>query len=196
MLSSLSVPQQQAVRAIAEATAPVDSHSFDELLKTMGHQVLKEKDQLFEMGQANNAEYFVLSGILRSYVLNPEGEDVTLNFFVGPCIVSPSIARSVEGISQVNCEALTQSEVVQLHNDDLVRSMMAEASIQQWGDAVMRTELVRRMQREIALASKPAKQRLKQFRDEFPSLEDSVPHHMIASYLGVTPVTLSRLRND
>lgn len=96
----------------------------------------------------------------------------------------------------MNCEALSRSEVVQLHNKDLIDSMMAKAGMQMWGDAVMRAELVRRMQREIDLASKPAKEGLDQFRIQLPSLEDSVSHHMIASYIGVTPVTLNRLGND
>lgn len=196
MLSELNESQRRAVFAIAEKIAPLEADAFDGLLAAMRYQRLEEKDLLLTMGQQNNAEYFLLDGILRSYILSPDGHDVTLNFFVGPCALSPSIARSVDGVSQVSCEALVQSKVVQLHNDDLIVSMMAQPAIQRWGDGVMRTELVRRMQREITLASKAAKQRLDHFRQEFSGLEDRVPHHMIASYLGVTPVTLSRLRND
>lgn len=196
MLTELNDSQRQAVFAIAAKVAPLEVGAFDGLLAAMQHQVLEKKDHLLAMGQQNNAEYFLLDGILRSYILSPDGDDVTLNFFVGPCALSPSIARSVDGVSQVSCEALVQSNVVQLHNDDLVSSMMAESLIQRWGDGVMRAELVRRMQREITLASQAAKQRLDQFRLEFVGLEDRVPHHMIASYLGVTPVTLSRLRNE
>ncbi len=196
MLTELNEAQRQAVVAIAEKIAPLPADAFDALLTTMRYQPLQEKDLLLTMGRQNNAEYFLLDGILRFYILSPDGHDVTLNFFVGPCALSPSIARSVDGASQVSCEALVQSKVVQLHNDDLIVSMMAQPEIQRWGDAVMRTELVRRMQREITLASKAAKQRLEQFRQEFAGLEDLVPHYMIASYLGITPVTLSRLRND
>ena len=68
--------------------------------------------------------------------------------------------------------------------------------MQRWGDAVMRSELTRRMRREIALATFTAKQRLEGFRTDYPELEDQISHSMIASYLGMTPVTLSRLRNS
>ena len=72
--------------------------------------------------------------------------------------------------------------------------MMADIAIARWGDAVLAQELVRRVDRELALATQPAKERLLALRAEKPGLEDTVPHHHLASYLGMTPVSLSRLR--
>lgn len=60
--------------------------------------------------------------------------------------------------------------------------------------ALQRAELVRRADGEWALAALPAIERLLRLRREQPGLEDAVAHHHIASYLGVTPVPLSRLR--
>jgi len=74
--------------------------------------------------------------------------------------------------------------------------MMQNEAMQRWGDTVMRAELTRKIQRELSLATHTAKQRLDEFRTLYPTLEDQITHSMIASYLGITPVTLSRLRNS
>ena len=72
--------------------------------------------------------------------------------------------------------------------------MVEHPVVQRWGDAALRRELLRRADREWALAALPARERLVRFRQEYPGLEDEIPHHHIANYLGVTPVTLSRSR--
>jgi hypothetical protein len=62
--------------------------------------------------------------------------------------------------------------------------------------AVLRAELLKKVQKEIGMASLAGKERLLQFRKEFPMLENLVPHTDIATYLGITNITLSRLRRE
>ncbi|HWJ95323.1 MAG TPA: hypothetical protein VNT33_11400, partial [Telluria sp.] len=69
-------------------------------------------------------------------------------------------------------------------------------AIQRWGDAVLRAELVRRADREWSLAALPARERLLELRRRRPDLEQLVPHRHIASYLGISAVSLSRLRGQ
>ncbi len=61
---------------------------------------------------------------------------------------------------------------------------------------VIQNELISKMEKEIGMASLPAKERLSKFREKFKSLENIIPHTDIASYLGITNISLSRLRKD
>lgn len=69
-------------------------------------------------------------------------------------------------------------------------------SIREWGNNIMRDELARKVGREWCLAALSARQRLEWFRKEHPGYEVLFAHFHIASYLGMTPVTLSRARNQ
>jgi len=196
LLTALNKLQEQAILGIARSIAPCDEKIFSNLLENMQLRILEPKELLFETGSQGGTEYFVTQGILRTFVLSPDGDEVTMGFFVGPCALTPSIARDLNNVSQISCDALAPTTLASLDGQVLIHSMMQSESMQLWGDAVMRTELTRKMQRELGLATHTAKQRLDEFRSLYPELEDQITHSMIASYLGMTPVTLSRLRNS
>ena len=68
--------------------------------------------------------------------------------------------------------------------------------IRRFGNTVLRNELARKVDKEIGSASLSAKERLLKFREEYPLLENLIPHTHIASYLGITNISLSRLRSN
>ena len=147
-------------------------------------------------GDEAQLEFIVLRGIVKSGVTTADGQDVTLNFYPSPAVVSPAITRYAEGKSRVHIQALTDARVAWFPADTLVNCMLASPSVQRWGDSILRSDLVKRADKEWALAALSGKERLASFRQQFPNLENEISHGPIASYLGVTPVTLSRLRGN
>jgi CRP-like cAMP-binding protein len=184
------------VLATAQRIAPVDASAFAPLLRDMRVLQLKPQDVLLRVGDAPPMECFVLDGVLRNWLGDAQGRAVTLDFYMGPCAMTPAIARSRAGQSRIHCEALTAARVVLFEAEALSRTMMADVAMARWGDAVLTQELVRRVDRELGLATQPAKERLLALRADKPGLEDLVPQHHLASYLGMTPVSLSRLRSQ
>jgi CRP-like cAMP-binding protein len=185
---------RHAVLSLAESIAPIDREAFEPVLGAMRCASHEAGDLVVRTGEPDPHEYFVLSGIVKSFVGDAEGREVTLAFHVGPCAITPSIARVADGRSRVSCVAMTPARVAGFSSATLMDCMLRNPSIQRWGDTVLRNELVRRADREWALAVLSAAERLLQFRRDYPRLEDLVAHHHIASYLGITPVTLSRIR--
>ena len=185
---------RSAVLGIAERIAPLDRAAFEPVLGAARCAGFGPGEPVIAAGDREPGEYFVLSGILKTFVGDAQGREVTLAFHTGPCALTPSIARVAAGRSRVNVVAMTPCRVAGFPTAALMACMVASPSVQRWGDAVLRAELVRRADREWALAALPAAERLLRFRRDHPGLEDAVAHHHIASYLGVTPVTLSRAR--
>jgi CRP-like cAMP-binding protein len=72
--------------------------------------------------------------------------------------------------------------------------MVNNLEIRNFGNQVLRNELACKVDKEIGLASLTAKERLIKLREQFPLLENLVPHTDIATYLGITNISLSRLR--
>lgn len=183
-------------RALLGGSEAFDEAAFAPLLEHMRASEHDTGEQVIRAGDAHARECFVLSGIVRSWVGDAEGRSVTLDFFVGPGTLAPSIVRTANGRSRVHCEVLRPARLVFFDADVLVQRMVDSPPVQRWGDAVLRAELVRRADREWSLAALPARERLLELRQRRPGLEDLVPHRHIASYLGISPVSLSRLRGQ
>lgn len=147
-------------------------------------------------GELNTQEYFLLEGVCRSFVMNARGEEITLSFFQDKSIVSPHISRTNNNRSNVSLQALTPLKIAVMDAPAFAQLMVDNIEVREFGNAAMRNELRIKVDKELGMASLPARDRLVQLRQNFPTLENRVPHHVIATYLGITPISLSRLRKN
>ena len=156
----------------------------------------KKGELITSVGQKNNLEYFITDGICKSFINTPEGECVTISFFMSKSIISPSTTRNKDGKSVINIQALTDVEIVTIKATEFEKLMVEDLEIRDFGNSVLRNELMAKVQKEIALASLKGKDRLLQLRKNYPNIENLIPHADIASYLGITTISLSRLRTQ
>jgi CRP-like cAMP-binding protein len=175
---------------------PLSEGSFRELAKLFSPKKTERDLDFIRTGRRNDEEYFLLTGICRSYVLDPQGEEVTLQFWQGPAFISPHVTRTEKGISLLNYQALTSSVLVSFPAEDFLRLMIRNLEIRAFANGVLQRELKLKVQREIGLATLTAKERLRRFRADFRGLENIIPHPMIASYLGITPISLLSVRGE
>jgi CRP-like cAMP-binding protein len=121
---------------------------------------------------------------------------MTIQFFQSPTVISPHITRTRKEVSLLNYQSLTEVEVVYFSQQDLVDLMIQNLEVRFFANTVLQNELLQKVNKEIGLASLTAKERLLRFREDFDGLENLIPHPMIASYLGITNISLSRLRRE
>jgi CRP-like cAMP-binding protein len=157
---------------------------------------IKKLQLLTSVGSRNSAEYFLLNGILHRYNYNEAGEPVTTGFYFSPTIITPHFARTAGGRSLFFIQVLTAATVASLPVVIMDKLRISFTDIQQWGHKVIQSELAVSLEREISFRSQSARERLIQLRQHFPNIENLVPHTNIASYLGITPVSFSRLRHE
>ena len=170
--------------------------SFTALLPMMSTHEIDRHETLFQAGQENRYEYLVLSGLLRSFILDVKGNETTVAFHSAPCVMTPCIARTESFTSLVTCEAIQTSRIIRFSESELMNLMINDEHAHRWGNRVLQTELVRRARREWSLAAETGAQRLQRFKKEYPDIASMVSAKIIATYLGITPVTLSRLQSS
>ena len=183
-------------RDIILSISPMSEASL-EAITGLVHLIEYPKNEIFiERSKRNSYEYFVLEGVCRSFLLNPEGEEITISFFTGSSIISPFTTRTSNEMSNLNFQALTPLKLGVMDAALFEGYMVENLEIREFGNRVLRNELKQKVDKEIGMASMTAKERLLKFREQFPGLENLIPHTTISTYLGITNISLSRLRNE
>ena len=185
---------KERTRPLINKVSPVSERSLDLVNDLIVIEVYEKGDVFIDRGKRNNKEYFVYEGICRSFLLNPEGEEVTISFFLEGSVLSPNKTRTANQISHLNFQALTRLTVASLNADKFEQLMINHIDIREFGNMVLQNELLAKVEKEIGLASLNAKERLILFREKYHFLENLISHGDIASYLGITNISLSRLR--
>jgi CRP-like cAMP-binding protein len=157
---------------------------------------LNKHDFLTNEGKSNHSEYILVDGILRSFLLDNKGKEITISFFTSESVLSPALTRTNKGKSLLNLQALTDAELLEMDAAAFEKLIEENLEIREFANMVVRIELMGKVHKELRMASWTALERLEQFRIDFKNLENVVAHHMIASYLGITNVSLSRLRGQ
>ncbi len=179
---------------IIKSINPISDQSLKKINDLVEYTSVKKDELITSVGQKNDSEYFVLDGICKSYLNTPEGENVSISFFMSKSIVSPSTTRNQKGKAILNIQALTEVEIAVINADEFEKLMIEDLEIREFGNSVLRNELMAKVQKEIALASLKGKERLLLLRKNYPNIENLISHGDIASYLGITTISLSRLR--
>lgn len=172
--------------------AAADAHA---LAGAFQPKAVAKSRHLTRQGDPDDKEYILLSGKMVSLIGDAEGREVCVGFFVGPCVITPNLARTAGAASLVSLRAETDGQAASLGAAVLLDLMRGSSAIEDWANAVLRAELERKTSREWSLAALKARERLEWFRSLYPDHEALFNHGLIASFLGMTPVTLSRLRN-
>src|SRR5688572_15531105 len=183
-------------KEILNSISSISEKSFNEL-ESIFNLISVNKDEIFiQIGKKNNSEYIIVNGFCRSFLINPEGEETTLSFYKNKSVLSPHIIRTKNQFSLLNYQALTELELIEFDSDKFLSLMIENMEIRNLGNTILLNELIAKTGREIALASLTAKERLVNFRNDYIILENLIAHPIIASYLGITNVSLSRLRSE
>ncbi|WP_028978758.1 Crp/Fnr family transcriptional regulator [Sporocytophaga myxococcoides] len=176
------------------ASAPEEETDFFlELLKPIR---LNKGDYFISQGQIPRKFAFVHEGLFRYLYVDKTGKEFTKNFITeGKFIVSYS-AMIAQKPSILYIEALEDSTILEI---DYAQWLEVKKRHECWSVlliAMLEHAFVIKEKRERDLLLLDAKERYMDFLNEFPSLENRVRQHMIASYLGISPISLSRIRKN
>ncbi len=156
----------------------------------------KKNDVLFAEGKYNAFEYFQLEGISHRYNTDSEGQQLTTGIYLGERVITPHFTRTQNGHSIFSLQALTDAAYLKVPAGRFRELLDADEYLLMVGRAIVEKEFIRGLNYEVLFRSYTAKDRLKYFRENYPNLENLIPHTVIASFLGITPVSFSRLRGE
>lgn len=168
--------------------------SLTALLDLFSPSTLSKNELYVKEGTKARKLAFLEDGLMRAYYKNEDGEDFNKIFFQNPSIVGGYTSLITKEASIINIDCITDCKIVEANFQDIVDLYPEHRSIETLNRKIAEDFFVQKEHREMSLVMYDASKRYRLFQDRFPDLENHIPQYHIASYLGITPVQLSRIR--
>ncbi len=172
----------------------ISDDEFQLLLENLEHKQVKKKEQLLEMGEPCNYTFFVNSGLLYSYSTDINGMEHVIHFATEDYWISDLYGFLNRTTASVTITALEESDVYMLHYDTLEKLYKKIPGLERYYRILYQNAYTSTQQRLDCQLSVSAVERYLKILTDDPKLLQRVPLHLIASYLGITAESLSRIR--
>ena len=166
-----------------------------ELLKSMSRiKRLRKRQYVSEQGEVCRYENFVVEGCLRSYHIDEEGNEHIAQFAVENWWIADLQSFLTQSPADFNVDAIEPSVLIQFGYEELQELYREIPKLERFFRIIIQKAYVASQKRIVASFSSDAGKRYIDFRNRYPTIEARVPQYMIASYLGITPEFLSKIR--
>lgn len=170
-----------------------DPDLLEGLISITNIMYLDKGELLVRQGDRQTDFLFLVSGIFRGYYLDVNGKEVTdcIGFKSGTPAMSSAIDNA---ISPISIEAVVESVFLRIDGAKLIPLIERSPLLLKIYNEVLQTAMQIHWALKVTVTQRTALERYQWFLENYPGLIDQVSNKHIASYLGMTPVTLSRMR--
>ncbi|AQX85093.1 Crp/Fnr family transcriptional regulator [Elizabethkingia bruuniana] len=140
--------------------------------------------------------YFIVSGYLRIFHLNEKGEEITTHINCPPGFITSYFNYINQVPSDENLESITDCQLLRITKTNLEELIDKSAAFKDFSISVFQESISYNENRSRELATLTAEQRYLKLIKEYPYILQNVPLQYIASFLGMNPKSLSRIRKQ
>jgi CRP-like cAMP-binding protein len=155
---------------------------------------LRKRQYLLQEGDISHHTCFIIKGCLRNYRLSEDGVEHILKFAVETWWMSDLESYNNNLPSKNNIDAVEDCELLLIEKKDFEKLIENMPTFRQFHDKLKSKSVDTFQNRIISNISDTAEEKYFKFIKTYPDIFNRVPLHMIASYLGVSRETLSRIR--
>lgn len=184
----------EALKKYIHNISSIKEETWEALKQIFKERVLKKGEYFVREGESSRKFAYLKSGIVRGFYQNDEGVEYNRSFFVTPAFIGNYASLITNKPSLSSQQALTDCRILVSSYNELENLYNAYADLERFARKFAENYFVKYEQKEIEIIFQNADKRYLSFQKEYPDLLQQIPQYHIASYLGVSPTQLSRIR--
>ncbi len=179
-----------------KAYLPLNEEEIKELSDRISIRKIKRRQFLLSEGEKCKHYNFVVNGCFKMYKVDPAGKEHNLLFASENEWVTDIGSFHSEKPSELYIEAIEPSIIIQIKKEDLLFFYENYPKFDRNFRVIIEDKFVDLQNRLLQTFSSTAEERYLSFLDQYPHLLQRLPNTQIASYIGITPEFLSRIRKE
>jgi CRP-like cAMP-binding protein len=164
-------------------------------ISLLHYKKLAKGEILLNYGEICKQQYFVISGCLRNYSIDEYGKEHIMMFACTDWWTSDLYSYVTELPAENIIDALTDTEVFEIKKEDMEKVYERIPKFERFFRILFQNAMVNNYKRINSVMAIPAEDRYQAFIKQYPGIYKEIPLKHIASYLGISPEFLSKIRN-
>jgi CRP-like cAMP-binding protein len=174
----------------------VSQKTAEEIAHTFSRKEIKKNAYLFKQGRICNDYYFLEDGFIRAFAYDTEGNDVTTNFYSSGQVVFEVSSFFTRTSAKENYQAIVDCEGLYITYDQLNNLFHSLPEFREFGRSILVKGFAALKMRMLSMITETAEQRYDALLKMNPEIFQHAALKHIASYLGITDTSLSRIRKE
>jgi CRP-like cAMP-binding protein len=175
---------------------PLNNAERDELATRFMERKIKRRGFVQQEGDVCRHFTFVVSGCLKMYAVDQGGKEHNIQFAAENDWITDLSSFYSEKPGRLYIEAIESTMVLQIKHPDLLHLYTNHHKIDRNFRIIIEQKFIELQNRVLQNISSAAEERYQFFLEQYPNLSNRLPNTQIASYLGITPEFLSKIRKD
>jgi len=184
----------EQIKTAIRSMIAISEAEMDHLLQTSFVKTFKRQEVLSKPDIVPNEVFFIKKGTIRVIVQDNEGLEHTIHFALENQFIADYSSFILQQPALYTLQAIEETTVVVLPRSAIEWGYANLAQGDKMGRLIAEFYFIYQDNRIKNLYARSPKERYDTLSDVFPNIHNRAPQHMIASYLGITPVHLSRLK--
>jgi len=157
---------------------------------------LRKKQFLFQEGDIWHYNAFICRGLVKTFSIAENGTEHIINFAPENYWTGDRESLTNGTPSRLNIDAIEPTELLLIDKSDFEKLCSQIPQLNQMVNQIIQKSFIVSQNRILANISFTAEEKYQNFLEKYPHIVNRIPQHMIASYIGITPETLTRLRRN
>jgi len=169
---------------------------FNQLSAYLIEKKIKKGEIILNAGSICNHSFFVEEGLLRSYSIDEQGKEHIIQFAPENWMISDRSSLLFQEPSEFYIDAVENTTLIMFEEEFVNKASEVPSKFRTFNQKALNNHIRHQQKRINQLLSATAEERYLNFIELYPNVTLRVPQWMIASYLGITPESLSRVRKE